>query len=203
MWCTVRSQSQLQAHLFERRGKAASFRQKKKCFPGYSWVVCYVQEGDGQATCSSRIAKTSRTCEPPMFTSICSSTKKSHKRESCFSHVQTDLSNFSSFVNPHAAKCPPGEAQSKMKKKKKQRGRGYFFLRKSKKLERQSATFYGSGFRRAQNLFFLASIVSRFLVTFLKNKSIFRTVSGGIFCTTWILSGDHGWSLCWWPRAMP
>ena len=37
------------------------------------------------------------------------STRKSHKKESCFLHVQTDLSNSSMFLHLHAAKCPRGK----------------------------------------------------------------------------------------------
>ena len=49
------------------------------------------------------------------------STKKSHKKECCGFHVQTNLSNFSIFVNRHPAKCPQEETLSNMKKMKKQK----------------------------------------------------------------------------------
>ena len=49
-------------------------------------------------------------------TSNVSSTRKSHTKESCCFNAQTNLSNSSIFFNLHAAKCPPGETQSKMKK---------------------------------------------------------------------------------------
>ena len=60
----------------------------------------YVQrpEKNDQAICSSLIAQTSRTCQPPTFTSNGSSTKKSHWKESSCFHVQTDLSKSSIFL---------------------------------------------------------------------------------------------------------
>ena len=54
--------------IFERRGKAASILATG-CFPESSWDVHHVRREDGQAICQARAAKTSRTCEPPMFTS--------------------------------------------------------------------------------------------------------------------------------------
>ena len=59
----VRSSSRLQAHLFEGRGKAASIWHER-CFRRTAWDLYYVQKEDGQATCSWRIAKTARTCQP-------------------------------------------------------------------------------------------------------------------------------------------
>ena len=80
------NQSQFHAHLFGRRDKAASIWQT---------------EGSWNLLSSDLIvtAKTSRTCQPPMFTSNDSSTRKSHKG----TLSQTD-SSFSL-----AAKCSPGD----------------------------------------------------------------------------------------------
>ena len=44
---------------------------------------------------------------------------KSHKKEICWFHVQTNLCNSSIFFNRHAARSPPEETLSKMKMKKK------------------------------------------------------------------------------------
>ena len=65
-----------------------------------------VREEDAQETCSSWNAKTSRTCQPPVFTSHGSSTWTSRKKDSCCFHVQTDLSNSSIFLNPPRGKTP-------------------------------------------------------------------------------------------------
>ena len=69
-----------------------------------SWAMHFMREEDGQAICSLRMAKTSRTCPPQLCT-----------------HVQTDLSSSS-----HAAKRSPGEALSLMKKRR----RGHDFRRR-------------------------------------------------------------------------
>ena len=66
--------------------------------------MCRVE--NGQAISLSRIAKTSRTCQPPTFTSNGSTTKKLHKKEPSCPHVHTKLSNSSIFLHLHAAKCP-------------------------------------------------------------------------------------------------
>ena len=71
---------------------------------------------DDHVTFSLEVAKTSRVCQPPMFKSKRPNTRKSHKKESYRFHVETDLSHSSTFLNLDAAKCPPGEALSKMKK---------------------------------------------------------------------------------------
>ena len=65
-------------------------------FMGYEMRV----GGDGQAICSTQIAKTSRTCQPPISTSKGSSSRESHKKKSCRFHVQTELSNSSIFLGP-------------------------------------------------------------------------------------------------------
>ena len=38
-----------------------------RCFLESSWEVYHVRREDGEAICQARAAKTSRTCEPPMF----------------------------------------------------------------------------------------------------------------------------------------
>ena len=53
-------------------------------------------------------------CQPPIFTSNGSSIAESHKKESCCTHVLTHLSNFSIFLDSHAARCPPVETLSKL-----------------------------------------------------------------------------------------
>ena len=71
---------------------------------------------EGKAACPPRTAKTSRTCQPPNFTPNGSSTRKSHKKDTCRFHVKTDLSNSSIFLDALAATCPPGDTLNKMKK---------------------------------------------------------------------------------------
>ena len=39
----------------------------EKCYPEYPWDLCYERGENGQDICSSRIAKTSRTCRPSDF----------------------------------------------------------------------------------------------------------------------------------------
>ena len=85
-----------------------------RCFPISPWEMYRVRGGDGQTICSS----TSRTCQPQTSTSNGSSSRISHKKESCCFHVQWGLSNSAIFLN-HAAKSQPRETLSQLKKKKK------------------------------------------------------------------------------------
>ena len=71
---------------------------------------------DGQATCSSRIAKTSRTCQPPIFSSNVSSTRTSHKKESCCLHVQSHLPNFSIVLSLPRGEMPAMRNMKKMER---------------------------------------------------------------------------------------
>ena len=64
------------------------------------------------------LRKTSRTCQPPRFTSNGSNTRKSHKKEACCFLVQTDVWSSSIFLKAHAAKCPRVETPSNMIRKK-------------------------------------------------------------------------------------
>ena len=89
-----------------------------RCFPISPWEMYRVRDGDGQAICSSRIAKTSRSCQPQTSMSNGSSSRISHKKESCWFHVQWGLSNSAIFLNHHAAKSQPRETLSQLKKKK-------------------------------------------------------------------------------------
>ena len=91
-----------------RRKECASICQKR-CIPESSWDSYYVRGEDGQATCLSWIAKTSRTWHPQISTSNGSSTRKSHKKDTRRFHVQTEYSTSSIFLNPNAAKCLPGK----------------------------------------------------------------------------------------------
>ena len=52
-------------------------------------------------------------CQLPKFTLKCSDTKKSHKKEHCRSHVQTDFSQSSMFLDLTAAKCRHGKSRAR------------------------------------------------------------------------------------------
>ena len=70
-----------------------------RCFLESSWasLTC---GGDGQVPCSSRSAKTSRTCQPPKCTSNGSNARTPYKEDIYRLHVQTELSESSTFSTP-------------------------------------------------------------------------------------------------------
>ena len=93
--------------------KTTSSRQKVRLHS--PWDMYYVRRGwSGDLP---RISQTSRTCQPPNESQTVqapgSRTRRKAVGSMCRQISQTDRSS----SNSHAAKCPPGEARSKMKKK--------------------------------------------------------------------------------------
>ena len=101
------AKSQLQAHVFERRDKAA-WNLAKRCLPESSRDTCYVRREDGQAICLRDLQRLASLTHPRQPVQAPGSRTR-RKAVVPWSSI---------FLNSHAAKRPPGETLSKMKKKR-------------------------------------------------------------------------------------